>query len=337
MLAWALALASVGADECACTITPVRSGAPSAALIVGDAIMDSFYPELDAILDDAPPAPEQCTAAEGRGELVTRRGALTATAKLQPCANDVLTCVDAALASFRNASSVKVVHFNWGWAALESGAVDLDAYEATMGELYAKLHGAFPDAVHIFATTTPIQGDASIRALNDRALAALPSDVVINDLHASIAAYCDKENHETCSLHEPAGPLTASGRCYAAVVSAARIARLIPGVSTEGMRHSTQEGDATRFRPWEKALLIQGLTVMALGLVLSSAFAYGWYAERSDAQTNSWQSSPDMPPPVEIGSVQLSALGTMAGTPPSTPPLRRPLHAPTTPVSATVL
>ena len=114
------------------------------------------------------------------------------------------------------------------------------------------------------------------------------------------------------------------------------IAKLIPGVATEGLRHSTQEGDATRFRPWETAMMIQGLCVMSIGILVSCAFAYLWYFERSDAVTNSWRRDDDeaMPPPVEIGSVQLSALGTMASTPPATPP-REPLHArPRTPVSA---
>ena len=229
--------------------------------------------------------------------------------------------------SFPNASSlIKVVHFNWGWAALEGGAVNFDAYQATVGDLYAKLRTAFPSAVFVWATTTPIKGDASITTMNDRALMALPG-VMVHDLHASIVDYCEKEGSETCSLHEPAGPLTPSGRRYAAVAVSSFIAKLIPGVATEGMRVSTQEGDATRFRPWETALMAQGLGVMCLGILISCAFAYLWYVERRDAVTNSWRRDDDasMPPPVEIGSVQLSALGTMASTPPATPP-RQPLQ-----------
>ena len=317
-------------------VEPVRAGAASAALIVGDAITASFYPEVDTLLDDTPPDAAACTAAEGgAGVVTTRRGSLIATTSLI-CDNDVLTCVDTALQSFPNASSVvKVVHANWGWEQLESGAVNFDAYQATVGDLYAKLRNAFPSAVFVWATTTPIRGDASITTMNDRALMALPG-VLVNDLHASIIAYCEKEGSETCSLHEPAGPLTPSGRRYAAVAVSSFIARLIPGVATEGLRVSTQEGDATRFRPWETALMAQGLCVMCLGIVISCAFGYTWYVERRDAVTNSWRRDDDasMPPPVEIGSVQLSALGTMASTPPATPS-REPLHArPRTPVSA---
>ena len=338
-LAALLALARVKADDCAvlCSVEPVRAGAASAALIMGDAITESFYAELDALLDDTPPDAAACTAAEGgAGVVTTQRGSLTATALLRPCANDVLNCVDAALSTFPNASSlIKVVHFNWGWEALEAGAVNFDAYQATVGDLYAKLRTAFPSAVFVWATTTPIKGDASITTMNDRALMALPG-VLVNDLHASIIAYCEKEGSETCSLHEPAGPLTPSGRRYAAVAVSSFIARLIPGVATEGLRVSTQEGDATRFRPWETALMAQGLGVMCLGILASCAFAYLWYVERRDAVTNSWRRDDDasMPPPVEIGSVQLSALGTMASTPPATPP-RQPLHRrPATPISA---
>ena len=73
--------------------------------------------------------------------------------------------------------------------------------------------------------------------------------------------------------------------------------------------------------------MAQGLGVMSLGILASCAFAYLWYMERRDAVTNSWRRDDDeaMPPPVEIASVQMSALGTMASTPPATPP-RRPLH-----------
>ena len=83
--------------------------------------------------------------------------------------------------------------------------------------------------------------------------------------------------------------------------------------------------------------MAQGLGVMCLGILASCAFAYLWYVERRDAVTNSWRRDDDasMPPPVEIGSVQLSALGTMASTPPATPPRQQPLHQrPATPVSA---
>ena len=150
------------------------------------------------------------------------------------------------------------------------------------------------------------------------------------------AVCAKKEGSEACSLHEPAGPLTPAGRRYAAVAVSSFIAKLIPGVATEGLRHSTQEGDATRFRPWETALMIQGLCVMSLGILASCAFGYLWYRERNDAVTNSWRRDDDeaMPPPVEIASVQMSALGTMASTPPATPP-RTVLHRrPATPVSA---
>ena len=211
--------------------------------------------------------------------------------------------------------------------------------------MYTKLKTAFPQL--FLVTTTPIKGDASIEAMNERALAALPSDVKVHDLHASILSYCEKEGAETCSLHEPAGPLTPSGRRYAAVAVSSFIAKLIPGVATEGLRHSTQEGDATRFRPWETALMIQGLCVMSIGILVSCAVAYLWYFERSDAVTNSWRRDDDeaMPPPVEIASVQMSALGTMASTPPATPPRKKPLHRRTpspaapmrTPVSTDVL
>jgi hypothetical protein len=348
-LAALLALARVKADCGACFVEPVRGGATAAALIVGDAITASFYPEVDALLDDTPPDAAACTAAEGgAGVVTTRRGSLTATTLLQPCANDVLTCVDTALSTFPNASSlIKVVHFNWGWEQFEDYSINLAAYEAEIGNLYAKLQTAFPSAVFVWATTTPIKGDASITTMNDRALAALPSDVKVHDLHASILDYCEKEGSETCSLHEPAGPLTPSGRRYAAVAVSSFIAKLIPGVSTEGLRHSTQEGDATRFRPWETAMMIQGLCVMSIGILVSCAFAYLWYFERSDAVTNSWRRDDDeaMPPPVEIASVQMSALGTMASTPPATPPRARPLHRRTpspaapmrTPVSTDVL
>ena len=336
-----LALARVEADDCAvlCSVEPVRVGGTSAALILGDAITESFYPELDALLDDTPPDAAQCTAAEGgAGVVTTRRGSLTATTLLRPCASDLLNCVDAALQSFPNASSlIKVVHANWGWEALEGGAVNFDAYEATVGDLYAKLRTAFPSAVFVWATTTPIKGDTSITTMNDRALMALPGDIKVHDLHASITTYCEKEGAETCSLHEPAGPLTPSGKRYAAVAVSSFIAKLIPGVATEGLRVSTQEGDATRFRPWETALMAQGLGVMCLGILTSCAFAYLWYVEHRDAVTNSWRRDDDasMPPPVEIGSVQLSALGTMASTPPATPPRQQPLHQrPATPVSA---
>ena len=339
VLAALLALARVKADDCAvlCSVEPVRVGATSAALILGDAITESFYPELDALLDDTPPDAAECTAAEGgAGVVTTRRGSLTATTLLQPCANDVLTCVDTALSTFPNASSlIKVVHFNWGWEQFEDYSINLAAYEAEIGDLYTKLRTAFPSAIFVWATTTPIKGDASITTMNDRALMALPG-VMVHDLHASILNYCEKEGSETCSLHEPAGPLTPSGRRYAAVAVSSFIAKLIPGVATEGMRVSTQEGDATRFRPWETALMAQGLCVMCLGILISCAFGYLWYVERRDAVTNSWRRDDDeaMPPPVEIGSVQLSALGTMASTPPATPP-RQPLHArPRTPVSA---
>ena len=344
-LVLAALLALTRADDCACFVEPVRAGATSAALIVGDAITASFYPEVDALLDDTPPDAAACTAAEGgAGVVTTRRGSLTATTLLQPCANDVLTCVDAALQSFPNASSlIKVVHFNWGWEQFEDYSINLAAYEAEIGDLYTKLKTAFPSATFVWATTTPIKGDASIEAMNERALAALPG-VMVHDLHASILSYCEKEGSDTCSLHEPAGPLTPSGRRYAAVAAASYIAKLIPGVATEGLRHSTQEGDATRFRPWETAMMIQGLCVMCLGILISCAFGYLWYVERRDAVTNSWRRDDDeaMPPPVEIASVQMSALGTMASTPPATPPPRRPLHRPTpspaapmrTPISA---
>ena len=171
-----------------------------------------------------------------------------------------------------------------------------------------------------------IKGDASITTMNDRASMALPG-VMVHDLHASIVDYCEKEGSETCSLHEPAGPLTPAGRRYAAVAVSSFVAKLIPGVATEGLRHSTQEGDATRFRPWETAMMIQGLCVMSIGILVSCAFGYLWYVERSDAVTNSWRRDDDeaMPPPVEIASVQMSALGTMASTPPATPP-RQPLQ-----------
>ena len=82
--------------------------------------------------------------------------------------------------------------------------------------------------------------------------------------------------------------------------------------------------------------MIQGLCVMSLGILASCAFGYLWYVERRDAVTNSWRRDDDeaMPPPVEIASVQMSALGTMASTPPATPP-RTVLHRrPATPVSA---
>ena len=343
-LAALLALARVKADCASCFVEPVGVGATSAALIVGDAITESFYAEVDALLDDTPPDAAQCTAAEGgAGVVTTRRGSLTATTLLRPCASDLLNCVDAALSTFPNASSlIKVVHFNWGLEQFEDYNIDLAKYEAEIGDLYTKLKSAFPSAVFVWATTTPIKGDASIATMNDRALMALPG-VLVNDLHASIIAYCEKEGSETCSLHEPAGPLTPSGRRYAAVAVSSFIARLIPGVATEGLRVSTQEGDATRFRPWETALMAQGLCVMALGILVSCAFGYGWYVERRDAVTNSWRRDDDasMPPPVEIGSVQLSALGTMASTPPATPP-RTVLHQRTpspaapmrTPVSA---
>ena len=201
-------------------------------------------------------------------------------------------------------------------------------YEAEIADLYTKLKTAFPSALFVWATTTPIKGDASIEVLNERALAALPSDIKVHDLHASILNYCEKEGSETCSLHEPAGPLTPAGRRYAAVAVSSFIAKLIPGVATEGLRHSTQEGDATRFRPWETAMMIQGLCVMSIGILASCAFAYLWYFERSDAVTNSWRRDDGeaMPPPVEIASVQMSALGTMASTPPATPPRKKPLH-----------
>ena len=313
-------------------VEPVRAGATSAALIVGDAITDSFYPEVDVLLDDTPPDAAACTAAEGgAGVVTTRRGSLTATTLLpllRPCANDVLTCVDAALSTFPNASSVvKVVHANWGWEQFEDYSINLANYENEIGELHAKLQTAFPSAVFVWATTTPIKGDASIEALNERALAALPG-VLVNDLHTSILDYCEKEGSDTCSLHDPAGPLTPAGRRYAAVAVSSFIAKLIPGVATEGLRHSTQEGDATRFRPWETALMIQGLCIMCLGILVSCAVAYLWYFERSDAVTNSWRRDDDeaMPPPVEIASVQMSALGTMASTPPATPPRKKPLH-----------
>ncbi len=189
-LAALLALAPVKADDCAvlCSVEPVRAGATSAALVVGDEITGSFYGELDALLDDTPPDAAACTAAEGgAGVVTTRRGSLTATTLLpllRPCANDVLTCVDTALSTFPNASSVvKVVHFNWGWEQFESGAVNFDAYQATVGDLYAKLQTAFPSAIFVWATTTPIKGDASITSMNDRALAALPSDIKVHDLH----------------------------------------------------------------------------------------------------------------------------------------------------------
>ena len=73
--------------------------------------------------------------------------------------------------------------------------------------------------------------------------------------------------------------------------------------------------------------MIQGLCVMSIGILVSCAFAYLWYFERRDAVTNSWRRDDDeaMPPPVEIASVQMSALGTMASTPPATPP-RQPLQ-----------
>ena len=328
-LVLAALLALTSADDCACSVEPVRAGATSAALIVGDAITASFYGELDALLDDTPPDAAACTAAEGgAGVFTTRRGSLTATTLLQPCANDVLTCVDTALQTFPNASSIiKVVHFNWGWEQFEDYSINLAAYEAEIGDLYAKLRTAFPSAIFVWATTTPIKGDASIEAMNERALAALPG-VIVHDLHASILSYCEKEGSDTCSLHEPAGPLTPSGRRYAAVAVSSFIAKLIPGVATEGLRHSTQEGDATRFRPWETALMIQGLCIMCLGILVSCAVAYLWYFERSDAVTNSWRRDDDeaMPPPVEIASVQMSALGTMASTPPATPPRKKPLH-----------
>ena len=331
VLAALLALTSADdADDCACAVPQIRAGATSAALIVGDEITGSFYGELDALLDDTPPDAAECTAAEGgAGVVTTRRGSLTATTLLQPCANDVLTCVDTALSTFPNASSlIKVVHFNWGWEQFEDYSINLAAYEAEIGDLYTKLRTAFPSAVFVWATTTPIKGDASITTMNERALMALPGDVKVHDLHASILSYCEKEGSETCSLHEPAGPLTPSGRRYAAVAVSSFIAKLIPGVATEGLRHSTQEGDATRFRPWETALMIQGLCVMSIGILVSCAFAYLWYVERSDAVTNSWRRDDDeaMPPPVEIASVQMSALGTMASTPPATPPRKKPLH-----------
>ena len=349
VLAALLALTSADdADDCACAVPQIRAGATSAALVVGDEITGSFYGELDALLDDTPPDAAECTAAEGgAGVVTTRRGSLTATTLLRPCANDVLTCVDTTLSTFPNASSlIKVVHFNWGWEALEGGAVNFDAYQATVGDLHAKLRTAFPSAVFVWATTTPIKGDASITTMNDRAAIALPG-VLVHDLHASITTYCEKEGSETCSLHEPAGPLTPSGRRYAAVAVSSFIAKLIPGVATEGLRHSTQEGDATRFRPWETAMMIQGLCVMCLGILISCAFGYLWYVERRDAVTNSWRRDDDeaMPPPVEIASVQMSALGTMASTPPATPPRKKPLHRRTpspaapmrTPVSTDVL
>jgi hypothetical protein len=336
-LAALLALARVKADCASCFVEPVRVGATSAALIVGDAITDSFYPEVDALLDDTPPDAAACTAAEGgAGVVTTRRGSLTATTLLRPCASDLLNCVDAALSTFPNASSVvKVVHASWGWEQFEDYNIDLAKYEAEIGDLYTKLKTAFPSATFVWATTTPIKGDASITTMNDRASMALPG-VLVNDLHASITDYCEKEGSETCSLHKPAGELTPAGRRYAAVAVSSYIAKLIPGVATEGLRVSTQEGDATRFRPWETALMAQGLGVMCLGILASCAFAYLWYVERRDAVTNSWRRDDDeaMPPPVEIGSVQLSALGTMASTPPATPP-RQPLHQrPATPVSA---
>ena len=167
-LVLAALLALTSADDCACAVPQIRAGATSAALIVGDEITGSFYGELDALLDDTPPDAAECTAAEGgAGVVTTRRGSLTATTLLRPCANDVLTCVDTALQSFPNASSVvKVVHFNWGWEALEGGAVNFDAYQATVGDLYGKLKTAFPSAIFVWATTTPIKGDASIEAVS---------------------------------------------------------------------------------------------------------------------------------------------------------------------------
>ena len=112
-----------------------------------------------------------CTAAEGgAGVVTTRRGSLTATMLLRPCANDVLTCVDTALSTFPNASSlIKVVHFNWGLEQFEDYNIDLAKYEAEIGDLYTKLKAAFPSAVFVWATTTPIKGDASITTMNDRA------------------------------------------------------------------------------------------------------------------------------------------------------------------------
>ena len=90
VLAALLALDRVKADDCACAcfVEPVRAGATSAALIVGDAITGSFYPEVDALLDDTPPDAAECTAAEGgAGVVTTRRGSLTATTLLRPCAS----------------------------------------------------------------------------------------------------------------------------------------------------------------------------------------------------------------------------------------------------------
>ena len=331
LVRWLAALLALApkADDCACCfVEPVRAGATSAALIVGDAIT-AFYPEVDALLDDTPPDAAQCTAAEGgAGVVTTRRGSLTATTLLQPCANDVLTCVDTALSTFPNASSlIKVVHFNWGWEQFEDYSINLANYEAEIGDLYTKLKPRSLQPYSSGPRRRPSRATLVLTTMNDRALMALPSDVKVHDLHASILNYCEKEGSETCSLHEPAGPLTPSGRRYAAVAVSSFIAKLIPGVATEGLRHSTQEGDATRFRPWETALMIQGLCVMCLGILVSCAFAYLWYVERRDAVTNSWRRDDDeaMPPPVEIASVQMSALGTMASTPPATPP-RRPLH-----------
>ena len=56
-LVLAALLALTSADDCSitCAVPPVRAGAASAALIVGDAITASFYPEVDALLDDTPP------------------------------------------------------------------------------------------------------------------------------------------------------------------------------------------------------------------------------------------------------------------------------------------
>ena len=87
VLAALLALACVKADDCAsCFVEPVRAGAASAALIVGDAITESFYAEVDALLDDTPPDAAECTAAEGgAGVVTTRRGSSTARVR---CAID---------------------------------------------------------------------------------------------------------------------------------------------------------------------------------------------------------------------------------------------------------
>ena len=46
---------------------------------------------------------------------------------------------------FPNASStIKVVHFNWGWEQFEDYSINLANYEAEIGNLYAKLQTAFP-------------------------------------------------------------------------------------------------------------------------------------------------------------------------------------------------